>query len=70
MAQSLAQILLHLVFSTQSRYKFLAEYDIRKEMLAYLTTVFRTYKSPSLEVGPPIISMPCVRFRRPSRSPN
>jgi putative transposase len=53
MAQSLAQILLHIVFSTQSRYKFLADYEIRRQMHAYLTTVFRTYRSPSLEVGGP-----------------
>lgn len=51
MAQSLAQILLHLVFSTKARYKFLADPEIRGQMHAYLTAVFKTYKSPSLEVG-------------------
>jgi putative transposase len=51
MAQSLAQILLHIVFSTKARYKFLVDLEIRHQMHAYLATVFRTYKSPSIEVG-------------------
>ena len=34
MAQSLAQILLHLVFSTKSRYKFLVDLQIRRSATA------------------------------------
>ncbi|MGB7624274.1 MAG: hypothetical protein WBN92_18155 [Terriglobia bacterium] len=71
MAQSLKQILLHLVFSTKLRYKFLVDLQIRRQIHAYLATVFRTYKSPSLEGGAPqTISMHCVRFQRLSRSRN
>jgi putative transposase len=51
MSQSLAQILVHIIFSTKSRYKFLSDFEVRHQMHAYLATVFRTYQSPSLEVG-------------------
>ncbi|MGB7624297.1 MAG: transposase, partial [Terriglobia bacterium] len=45
--------MLHVVFSMKSRYQFLADFEIRPGGHAYLTMVFRTYKSPSLEAGGP-----------------
>ena len=36
MPQSLANVLVHIVFTTKSRYPFLADKDIRNEMHAYL----------------------------------
>jgi len=51
MSQSLASILLHIVFSTKDRFPFLADLDVRTEMHAYLATVFRSYESPALIVG-------------------
>ncbi len=51
MSQSLASILLHVIFSTKNRFPFLADPDIRSEMHAFLATVFRTYESPAVMVG-------------------
>ena len=51
MAQSLAQILLHIIFSTKKRHKFLSDPPVRQQIHAYLTTVFKSYHSPSLQVG-------------------
>ncbi len=36
MSQSLAKVLVHIVFSTKNRYPFLADKDVRDEMHAYL----------------------------------
>ncbi|MBZ5538806.1 MAG: hypothetical protein LAO31_22905, partial [Acidobacteriia bacterium] len=46
MPQSLAQILVHIVFSTQSRYKFLADYEIRQSATASMTTQKSRQDSP------------------------
>jgi putative transposase len=51
MSQSLASILLHVIFSTKNRFPFLADPGVRAEMHAYLATVFRSYDSPTLIVG-------------------
>jgi putative transposase len=51
MPQSLAQIHLHLVFSTKNRYPFQLDHQYRDAMHAYLATVCSTMESPSLRVG-------------------
>jgi REP element-mobilizing transposase RayT len=51
MPQSLAQIYLHLVFSTKCRAAFLVDPAIRKELHAYLVGICRNLGSPSLLTG-------------------
>lgn len=51
MPQSLAKILVHIIFSTKERFKFLVDEQIRQEMHAYLHTVFKAFDSPTLLVG-------------------
>ncbi len=51
MSQSLANILLHIIFSTKNRFPFLATPEVRDEMHSYLATLFRSYDSPALIVG-------------------
>jgi putative transposase len=51
MAQSLARLWTHLVFSTKERYPFLTDATIRFEMHGYLATVLRTHDCPTLIVG-------------------
>ena len=51
MAQSLARLWTHLIFSTKERYPFLSEPAVRADMHAYLATVLRTHDCPTLEVG-------------------
>ena len=51
MAQSLAQIYLHLVFSTKHRQSFLADPYVRLEMHKYLGGICRGQGSPSLAIG-------------------
>jgi putative transposase len=50
MAQSLLSILIHLVVSTKNREPFITP-AIEPELPAYLATIFREWKSPSLLVG-------------------
>lgn len=50
MAQSLASILVHLVFSTKHREPFIKS-EIEPNLHAYLAVVFRECKCPSLIVG-------------------
>ena len=50
MAQSLAKVFVHLIFSTKGRRRFIVE-DIRDELNAYLVGIFRNYDSPALRVG-------------------
>jgi REP element-mobilizing transposase RayT len=50
-SQSLAQIYLHLVFSTKHRRPYLQNQALRVEMHAYLGGVCRNLDSPSLIVG-------------------
>lgn len=50
MPQSLASVLLHLVFSTKRRQPFIT-YEIETELYSYLATVFRACESPVLKIG-------------------
>jgi REP element-mobilizing transposase RayT len=49
--QSLANILIHLVFSTKDREPFLTQEDLRGRTHAYLAEVLRSYECPTLIVG-------------------
>ena len=51
MAQSLARLWTHLIFSTKDRFPFLADKSIRSDMHAYLATVLRTHECETLIVG-------------------
>ena len=51
MAQSLAQIYVHFVFSTKQRRPFLADADLRTRMHAYLAGTAAGLDSPALIVG-------------------
>ena len=51
MPQSLARVLVHIVFSTKRRYPFLARKDIRDEMHAYLGGTCKELGCPVLAVG-------------------
>jgi REP element-mobilizing transposase RayT len=51
MPQSLAQIYLHLVFSTKDRQPFLCNENLREKLHAYLVGICRNQKTPSLIVG-------------------
>jgi REP element-mobilizing transposase RayT len=51
MPQSLAQVYLHLVYSTKHRQPFLKDRAVREEMHAYLAGTCRNLKCPSLIVG-------------------
>lgn len=51
MPQSLAQVYLHLVFSTKNRVPFLSDAGLRKETHAYLAGTCRNLGAPSLRVG-------------------
>jgi putative transposase len=48
MPQSLAQVYLHLVYSTKHRQPFLKDRDLREKMHAYLAGTCHNLKSPSL----------------------
>ncbi|MCL4693883.1 MAG: transposase [Candidatus Hydrogenedentes bacterium] len=47
MAQSLAQVHLHLIFSTKNRVPHLAESTVRNEMFAYLASTFNGLNAPA-----------------------
>ncbi len=51
MPQSLAQVYLHIVFSTKSRKTFLQDEELRRECHAYLAGACKNLDSPSLKVG-------------------
>lgn len=51
MAQSLSKMLVHVTFSTKNRYGFLVDESLRREMHAYLASIFKAYDSPSLITG-------------------
>jgi len=51
MAQSLAKIYVHFVYSTKNRTPFLTSPNIRKELYAYLATAFKGYESPAVLIG-------------------
>ena len=50
MAQSLAQILIHVVFSTKERYPYL-QTDVRPELHAYAATVLEALESPAMLIN-------------------
>lgn len=50
MPQSLASVLIHLVFSTKHRQRFITP-QIEVELYSYLATVFRACDSPALKIG-------------------
>jgi hypothetical protein len=41
MAQSLANVLVHFIYSTKERFAFLGDAEIRRRMHAYIARVFR-----------------------------
>ncbi len=51
MPQSLAQIYLHLVFSTKGRTPFLTDPEFRSRIHAYLSGICKNMDSPSLRIG-------------------
>ena len=51
MAQSLARLWTHLIFSTKDRFPYLTEKEIRRDMHAYLATILRKYDCETLIVG-------------------
>ncbi len=53
MPQSLAQVYLHLVFSTKNRELFLQDRKLRGQTHAYLTGICKNLESPSLITGGP-----------------
>jgi putative transposase len=50
LAQSLAQILIHIIFSTKNRYPFLIP-EVRPELHAYAATVLKSCQSPALTIN-------------------
>jgi len=51
MAQSLAKIIVHLVFSTKNRRPFLRDEAMRRELNSYLAVTLRELDSPALIIG-------------------
>jgi REP element-mobilizing transposase RayT len=51
MAQSLARLWTHLIFSTKERFPFLPDPNVRADMHAYLGTVLRNHDCPTIVVG-------------------
>lgn len=51
MPQSLAKIFVHIIFSTKSRYPFLSDKNIRKEMHSYLGGTCNNLNCPVIIVG-------------------
>jgi REP-associated tyrosine transposase len=51
MAQSLARLWTHLIFSTKDRFPFLSDKSLRRDMHAYLATILRNYGCETLIVG-------------------
>ena len=51
MAQSLARLWTHLIFSTKERYPFLSDPSVRADMHAHIGTVLRSHDCPTLVVG-------------------
>src|SRR5438105_4401602 len=51
MPQSLARIVVHLVFSTKYRSSLLADPALRRELEAYLAAVLKGWDSPAILIG-------------------
>ncbi len=50
MPQSLSKMLVHLIFSTKNRERWITE-DIRPELHPYLNSVFKAVDSPAISIG-------------------
>ena len=53
MGQSLAQIYVHIIFSTKGREPFLVDADLRNRTHAYLAGICKNQDSPALIIGGP-----------------
>ncbi len=51
MSQSLANVILHLVFSTKSRRPWLQATDVREELYKYLATILKSLESPPIVIN-------------------
>jgi REP element-mobilizing transposase RayT len=51
MPQSLARIIVHMVFSTKNRAPFLNDKEVRKQLEAYMAGTLRKLGSPAIIVG-------------------
>ena len=51
MPQSLAQVYVHLVFSTKSRQPFLNSLELRNKLHAYMSGICKNMQSPALDIG-------------------
>ncbi len=51
MPQSLAQIYVHIVFSTKNRQPYLSDASVRRDMHQYLAGICHNTGSPAIEVG-------------------
>lgn len=51
MPQSLAKIIVHIIFSTKDRRPFLKDENIRAEMHAYLAAAFKRLGAPAMIIG-------------------
>jgi REP element-mobilizing transposase RayT len=50
MPQSLANVLVHIIFSTKNRAPFIKS-DIEIELFPYLASIFKACRSPALQIG-------------------
>jgi REP element-mobilizing transposase RayT len=50
MAQSLANVLVHIIFSTKNRTPFIKP-DIENELFPYLASIFKACRSPAHQIG-------------------
>ena len=53
MPQSLAQIYVHLIFSTKNRQRWFQDATMNEELRAYLGGVLRELQCPSIGIGTP-----------------
>ena len=51
MPQSLAKVLIHMVWSTKHRTPWLKDQEVRKDLYAYMATVLRNMDSPALIIN-------------------
>ena len=64
MAQSLARLWTHLIFSTKDRFPFLTDKVLRREMHGYFAEMLRKHRCETLIIGVSRITrIPCLRFR-------
>jgi putative transposase len=51
MPQSLVQIYVHIVFSTQGRAPFLTDREVREDLHSYMSGICTNQESPAIEIG-------------------